>query len=99
VNLGKVAKLRNVTVLNFNDLTRALDPEVATGDEFEINLVKPGREKHQAVGYLPNGVMIVVNHAAPFMGETVSIVVSGTTQTSAGRLIFADLKQAVAKAE
>lgn len=99
VNLGKVAKLRNVTVLNFNDLTRALDPDVAAGDEFELSLVKPGREKHQAIGYLPNGVMIVVNHASPFMGETVPIVVSGATQTSAGRLIFADLKQAAGKAE
>jgi uncharacterized protein YacL len=98
VNLGKVAKLRNVPVLNFNDLARALEPDVATGDEFELNLVKPGREKHQAIGYLPNGVMIVVNNAASFMGETVPIVVCGTTQTSAGRLIFADLKHAVTKA-
>lgn len=99
VNLGKVAKLRNVPVLNFNDLTRALEPEVSTGDEFELNLVKPGREKHQAIGYLPNGVMIVVNHAASFMGETVPVVVCGTTQTSAGRLIFADLKPATTPAK
>jgi uncharacterized protein YacL len=71
---------------------------VAAGDEFELSLVKPGREKHQAVGYLPNGVMIVVNHAAPFMGESMPVVVTGTTQTSAGRLIFADLKAVEAKA-
>lgn len=97
VNLGKVASLRRVTVLNFNDLARALDPEVAVGDEFELNLVKPGRERHQAVGYLPNGAMIVVNHAVTLIGETVSVVVTGTTQTSAGRLIFADLTSSVAK--
>ena len=99
VNLGKVARLRNVTVLNFNDLTRALEPEVAVGDEFVLSLVKPGREKHQAVGYLPNGVMIVVNQASSFMGEAVPIVVSGATQTSAGRLIFADLKPAAVAAK
>ena len=99
VNLGKVAKLRNVTVLNFNDLARALEPELGTGDEFDLNLVKPGKDKHQAVGYLPNGTMIVVNHAAQFLGETVPIVVSGTTQTSAGRLIFADLRHGGATAE
>ncbi|CAN5831337.1 PIN/TRAM domain-containing protein [soil metagenome] len=96
INLGKIAKLRNVTVLNFHDLTRAMQPEVCTGDEFELSLVKPGRDKHQAVGYLPDGAMIVVNHAAAFIGETVSIVVSSTLQTSAGRLIFAELKQNVA---
>lgn len=92
VNLGKVASVRSVNVLNFNDLARALQPEVATGDEFELSLVKPGKDRHQAVGYLPDGAMIVVNHAAQFLGETVPVVVSGTLQTSAGRLIFAELR-------
>jgi uncharacterized protein YacL len=92
VNLGKVAEVRGVTVLNFNDLTTALQPELCPGDELGLSLVKPGKEKHQAVGYLPNGAMIVVNHAAQFLGETVPIVVSGTLQTSAGRMVFAELK-------
>jgi uncharacterized protein YacL len=99
VNLGKVASVRNVTVLNFNDLARALQPEVATGDEFELSLVKPGKDKHQAVGFLPNGAMIVVNQASQFIGETVPITVSGTLQTSAGRLIFAELRPAEAAEE
>ena len=94
VNLGKVARVRNVTVLNLNDVARALQPELGTGDELEIGLVKSGKEKHQAVGYMPDGAMIVVNYAAQFIGETVPIVVSGVTHTSAGRLIFADLRQA-----
>jgi uncharacterized protein YacL len=93
VNLGKVARVKNVTVLNFNDLARALQPEVGAGDELDISLVKSGKEKHQAVGYLPDGAMIVVNYASQFIGDTVAIVVSGVTHTSAGRLIFADLKQ------
>lgn len=94
VNLGKVARVRNVTVLNLNDLARALQPEVGAGDELDISLVKSGKEKHQAVGYLPDGAMIVVNYASQFIGDTVAVVVSGVTHTSAGRLIFADLKQA-----
>ena len=91
VNVGKVAKVRGIPVLNFNDLARALEPQVAPGDEFDLSLIKPGKDKHQAVGYLPNGAMIVVNHASRFIGETVRIRVSGLTQTSAGRLIFAEL--------
>lgn len=94
INLGKVARVRNVVVLNFNDLARALQPDLGAGDELDINLVKSGKEKHQAVGYLPDGAMIVVNYASQFIGDTVAIVVSGVTHTSAGRLIFADLKQA-----
>ena len=92
VNLGKTARARGVTVLNFNDLALALQPELAPGDELDLALVKPGKEKHQAVGYLPNGAMIVVNHGAAFIGSSVPVVVSSTLQTSAGRMIFAELK-------
>lgn len=93
VNLGKSAQVRGVAVLNFNDLARALEPEIQVGDQFDLNLVKAGKDKHQAVGYLPNGAMIVVNHGAPFLGETVPVVVSGMHQTSAGRLVFAELER------
>jgi len=92
VNLGKVATVRSVPVLNFHDLTKALQAEVRVADTFELSLVKPGKDKHQAVGFLPNGAMIVVNHAFQLIGETVPVRVSGMLQTSAGRLIFAELE-------
>jgi uncharacterized protein YacL len=57
-----------------------------------LNLIKEGRESHQAVGYLEDGTMIVVNHARPLVGKTASIVVGSALQTGAGRLIFAELK-------
>ncbi len=55
--------------------------------------MKEGRDENQAVGYLPDGTMIVVNEAARKLGETVEVIVSGALPTSAGRLIFADLHQ------
>jgi uncharacterized protein YacL len=90
--LCQVARLQNVPALNLNDLTRALRPIVGVGDEIELNLIKEGRESHQAVGYLEDGTMIVVNHARPLVGKTASIVVGSALQTGAGRLIFAELK-------
>jgi len=54
--------------------------------------VKEGRDPHQAVGYLPDGTMIVINHARSLIGKTVKIVVSSTLQTAGGRLIFGELK-------
>lgn len=92
-NLGKVARLRGVPVLNLNDLARAMRPVVAPGDELEISLIKEGKDEHQAVGYLADGTMIVVNHARHRIGSTVEVVVSSALQTSAGRLIFAELRQ------
>ena len=92
--LCQVARLQQVQTLNLSDLARALRPAVAAGDELELSLVKEGRESHQAVGYLPDGTMIVVNHARPQLGKVATVVVSSALQTGAGRLIFAELKGA-----
>ena len=90
--LAQVARLQQVPVLNIADLARALRPVVVAGDELELHLVKEGRDAHQAVGYLSDGTMIVVNHARPHLGSTATVVVSSALQTAAGRLIFAELK-------
>ena len=91
-NLGKVARVQNVTVLNLNELNLALRPTVAPGDEMILELVKEGKDDHQAIGYLTDGTMIVVNRAVSLIGTSQSVVVAGAVQTSAGRLIFAELK-------
>jgi uncharacterized protein YacL len=91
--LCQVARLQQVPALNLADLARALRPSAAAGDELELNLVKEGRESHQAVGYLPDGTMIVVNHARPYLGKVATVIVSSALQTGAGRLIFAEVKQ------
>jgi uncharacterized protein YacL len=91
--LCQVARLQQIGTLNLADLTRALRPNVVAGDELELSLVKEGREAHQAVGYLPDGTMIVVNHARPQLGKVAMVVVSTALQTGAGRLIFAELKE------
>lgn len=92
-NLSKVARLRGIVVLSFNDLAVALQPQLNPGDELSLSLTKPGKDKHQAIGYLADGTMIVVNHAATFIGQTVEVAISGALPTSAGRLIFAELKK------
>ncbi len=92
IALCQVARLQQVQTLNLADLARALRPTVVAGDELELNLLKEGRETHQAVGYLPDGTMIVVNHARPHLGKVATVVVSSALQTGAGRLIFAELK-------
>jgi len=90
-NLAKVARLRGIQVLSLNNLSLALQPSLAPGDQLTLSLSRPGKDKHQAVGYLPDGTMIVVNHAAGRIGETVQVAISGTLPTAAGRLVFAEL--------
>ena len=92
-NLAKVARLRNITVLSLNELTLALQPRLSAGDRIAIHLSKPGKDKHQAVGYLPDGTMIVVNQAAERVGQTVQVRISSALATAAGRLFFAELSE------
>ena len=91
-NLARVARLQNLSVLNLNDLTAAMRPTLAVGDALELSLTKEGRDPHQAVGYLPDGTMIVVNNARARLGQTVGVQVASALQTSAGRLIFAEIR-------
>ena len=92
-NLCKIARLQNVVTLNLNELADALRPQLAAGDQLEVALVKEGKESHQAVGYLPDGTMVVVNQARAYLGQTVMIHVSSVVHTTAGRLFFAELKK------
>lgn len=91
VALSRLARLEGVQVLSFRELSHALKPIFQAGDEVELALVKPGREAHQAVGYLPDGGMVVVNHARALVGTSVRVTIGATLQTSSGRMIFADL--------
>ena len=90
-NLCSIARLQGITALNLNDLTKALRPTVTTGDELTLTLTKEGREPHQAVGYLADGTMIVVNSSRAHLGKSVRVAISSVRQTTAGRLFFAEL--------
>ena len=89
-NLTKMAKLQGLDVLNIYELDEALKPAVVVGDRVRITLVRGGKDEHQAVGYLPDGTMIVVNHGASAIGKTVEVTVISTLQTNAGTMVFAE---------
>lgn len=87
-NLNKVAKLHGVDVINLNDLANALKPLFLPGESLEVQLVKPGEEPGQGIGYLDDGTMIVVEAGREHLSKTVRVVVTSVLQTSAGRMIF-----------
>lgn len=87
-NLNKVAQIEGVQVLNINDLANALKPVVLPDEQMEIKIIKEGKEITQGVGYLDDGTMVVVDGGRPYMGKTVSVLVTSVLQTAAGRMIF-----------
>lgn len=91
-NLGKIAALQNVTCLNLHELARLLKPTLLAGDPLSLKLVREGKDKGQAVAYLPDGTMVVVNNGQAQIGQQVEAVVQSVIQTGAGVMIFADLR-------
>lgn len=88
-NLNKVAGIKGVEVLNINELANAVKPVVLPGEEMILSLVKEGKEHNQAVAYLDDGTMIVVEDGKRFIGHTIKVLVTSVLQTAAGRMIFA----------
>ena len=91
-NLNKVATVQGVSVLNINELSNAVKPVVLPGEEMKVLLIKNGKEQDQAVGYLEDGTMIVVENGRDQIGRQVDVLVTSVLQTSAGRMIFAKVK-------
>ena len=90
-NLGRVAELQHVKVLNLNDLSRALRPVMQPGERLTVRLIKHGREPEQALAYLDDGTMVVVNRARRLVGQEADVVIASVLQTAAGRMAFAEL--------
>ncbi len=93
-NLAKVARIQGIDVLNIHELDDALKPHIAVGERVRIALVRTGKEDHQAVGYLPDGTMIVANHAVSKIGSTADVIVVSTLQTQSGLMVFGELYKA-----
>lgn len=92
-NLNKVATINGVKVLNINELANTLKPVVLPGEEMTVHLVKQGKDNSQAIGYLDDGTMIVVEDGRKMIGQTIAINVTSVLQTSAGRMIFGRVKK------
>ncbi|MGD0059794.1 MAG: PIN domain-containing protein [Verrucomicrobiia bacterium] len=90
-NLSRIAELQHVKVLNMNELAKSLRPAVLPGETLSVRLLKEGREPHQALAYLDDGTMIVVNRARRLLGHDVEVTISSVLQTAAGRMAFAEL--------
>ena len=92
-NLMKVASIHEVEILNINDLANSLHVVVLPGETIKIDLIREGKDK-QALGYLEDGTMIVVDNAKHLIGKNVEIEIDNVLPKEAGRVIFASLSGA-----
>ena len=92
-NLNKVAELQGVRVLNVNELANAMKPVVLPGEQMTVKIIREGKEHGQGVGYLDDGTMIIVDNAQKLLNMNVEVSVTSVLQTTAGRMIFSELKE------
>ena len=88
-NLGRVAEVQGVAVMNLHTLADHLRPPVLPGDRLDVRVLKPGKEKDQGVGYLADGTMVVVEGARNQQGATVVAEVTSILNNPQGRMVFA----------
>jgi uncharacterized protein YacL len=87
-NLGRLAEVSGVAVLNLNEVARALRPVALPGEAINVRVLREGKESGQGVAYLDDGTMVVVEQGKRFVGQTIDVTVTSVLQTSAGRMIF-----------
>lgn len=88
-NLNKAARVQSVEIVNINELAHALRVIHLPGENITVGLVQPGQDKKQAVGYLDDGTMVVVDDSRELIGQNVPVVLTRVLQTAAGRMMFA----------
>ncbi len=92
VDVADQAETEGVELVDFRRLATEMSPDHPPGEHLVIDLVKAGRQPRQAVGYLPEGDMVVVNDAVHLVGRSdIEVVVSSARQTTQGLLVFAHL--------
>ncbi len=87
-NLTKVAQVRDIDVMNINDLANLMKAIALPGEALQVRIVKPGEEAEQGIGYLADGTMVVVEGGRNKIGRELAISVTSSLQTSAGKMIF-----------
>lgn len=94
-NLNRVATLQGVKVLNINQLANAVKPVILPGEDMMLRIVQEGKEPGQGIGFLDDGTMVVVEGGRRHLNTELNVAVTRVLQTSAGRMIFAQPKEAV----
>lgn len=88
-NLNKVAQVEGIQVLNINELAKSLRMVHLPGDHVTIELTQKGQASDQAVGYLSDGTMVVVEQAKKYIGSRREVEIIRSLQTDAGKMMFA----------
>lgn len=76
-------------IININEVAIAFRAQIHPKEQFEVLLSKSGKEPNQAVGYLDDGIMVVVEEGKAFINKKVIAECTSILQSNAGKILFA----------
>ncbi len=95
VKLARVAEVQGVITVIPRRVAADLAPAVVAGETIQVGLTRVGRHDGQAVGFLEDGSMVVVNGGVDLIDAgRMPFTVSSVVPTSAGRIVFARVEAA-----
>jgi uncharacterized protein YacL len=81
-----------LSVVDLREVAHALTRDRLPGEQLSVELIREGRQPRQAIGYLADGDMVVVNDATHLVDQgAVKVTVLSTRPTSQGVMVFAKL--------
>lgn len=90
-NLKKLAATEHIDVLNLNELALALKNEFLPGERAKVKLLSTGSGPNQAIAYLKDGTLVIVDKAEKKIGEEVEVEFLRLNQSASGTMMFAKL--------
>jgi uncharacterized protein YacL len=75
-NLCKEASLKNIKVLNINDLEAALYPLFFPRENILVHLEKEGSQHNQAICYFDDKTKIIAENAKNFIGKDINLTIT-----------------------
>lgn len=87
-NLNKMSAVQGIKVIDLNDMYERLKPTILPGHKITIFLVKEGRDKNQAIGFLDDGTTVVVENGKNFVGKRVNIKITSMLHSSDNKMLF-----------
>ncbi len=90
VSITDEARRNAIRVININELALAFRVQMIPGETFALKLVRAGKEKNQAVGYLEDGMMVIVEGGIKHIHKTVEAECVSVLQSTSGKIVFSN---------
>lgn len=87
-DLNKMSVMQGIKVVDLDDMYERLKPTILPGHKITIFLVKEGRDKNQAIGFLDDGTTVVAENGKNFVGKRVTLKITSMLHSSNNKMLF-----------